>query len=298
MIALVRLCLMALVFPVMASETSPPANIAYQDLLSLPSKKANFSLTYGAHPSQFISVWKAVAMPTKGAASSAHVKSAADLHGNKANHSQKAVVYIHGGCWLDAYDYTHGNGLYLALAEQGIDTYVIEYRRVGELGGGWPGSLQDVKQALTRLNTYWQQHNSPTQVSLVGHSAGGHLALLAAQDSTAMTNIDKVVGLAAITDVTAYAAGDNSCQTATLRFMGGMPKDIRHAYQDATPRAANAVNTLNITLLQGDTDAIVPVSQAASYDGAIIIVNGGGHFDWLHPQTPSFAVFLNQIFTD
>lgn len=298
MTALLRLCLMALALPVMANETSRAANVAYQDILSLPSKEANFSLTYGTHPSQFIAVWEALATPVKDNARTSAIESSSYLPRDKTNAKQRAVVYIHGGCWLDAYDYSHGKGLYLALAEQGIDTYVIEYRRVGESGGGWPRSLHDVKQALARLNTYWQQHTKPTQVSLVGHSAGGHLALLAAQDSTAMEHVDKVIGLAAITDVVAYAAGDNSCQTATPRFLGGMPNEVPHVYQAATPRAQDAVSALTITLLQGDTDGIVPVSQTSSYDAAHIIVNGGGHFDWLHPQTPSFALFLNQIFTD
>ena len=55
---------------------------------------------------------------------------------------------------------------------------------------------------------------------LAGHSAGGHLALLAGQhDNAEMPAFDKVIGLAAITDVATYAVGENSCQTATPAFL-------------------------------------------------------------------------------
>lgn len=289
MTSLLRFCLFALSFPLLANDHLKPTNVAYQDILSLPTKDADFSLIYGQQPAQFIKVWEGVS-PT------ATKQAAKGSQNNPPTASAKrAVVYVHGGCWLNAFDYSHGKGLYLALAQQGIDTYVIEYRRVGDQGGGWPGSFHDIESALKRLNSYWQHQGVPEYVSLVGHSAGGHLALLAAQEDKVMTNIDKVIGLAAITDVVAYANGNNSCQTATPRFMGGMPKEARQAYKNATPRIALNHSAVEVVLLQGDSDTIVPVQQATDFGAPHTLVEGGGHFDWLHPKTVSFSVFLNEV---
>jgi len=72
---------------------------------------------------------------------------------------------------------------------------------------------------------------------VVGHSAGGHLALLAGSE---LPELKAVVGLAAITDIVAYSEGQNSCQQATPQFMGGaLLKNPMHINK-RTPSTANA----------------------------------------------------------
>src|SRR5262249_40054412 len=55
------------------------------------------------------------------------------------------VVFVHGGFWQAIYNLTHAGHLCVALAEAGIASWSLEYRRLGDPGGGWPGSQQDVE---------------------------------------------------------------------------------------------------------------------------------------------------------
>ena len=56
------------------------------------------------------------------------------------------VLFIHGGCWLSQYDMVHAAALEQALADSGFAVWSIEYRRVGNDGGGWPGTFSDIAQ--------------------------------------------------------------------------------------------------------------------------------------------------------
>src|ERR1041384_1557534 len=84
------------------------------------------------------------------------------------------AVVLHGGSWKATYNLIHLAHLCIALGEAGIATFNVEYRRVGDPGGGWPGSLEDVLLAVEHAR------GLSRRPVLVGHSAGGHLALHAA----------------------------------------------------------------------------------------------------------------------
>ncbi|WP_394220645.1 alpha/beta hydrolase family protein [Alteromonas gracilis] len=133
----------------------------------------------------------------------------------------------------------------------------------------------------------------------MGHSAGGHLALLAAQQLSTLslqhsqTVLKRTIGLAAITDIKAYAMGKNSCQTATKQFMNSTPTQNAEAYIKATPEAR--LSKTPITLLQGDADSIVPAAHAVLAGAQKKLIKNGGHFDWLHPRSISFDALLEVI---
>jgi len=248
-----------------ADETK---NVAYSEVISQRYQIAASNIAYADSPLQRIYYWPA------------RVK------------TQSALIFIHGGCWLNAYDYTHARGLFTALAKQGVATFAIEYRRTGDAGGGWPGTLTDIQQALPAVKQWLDEKAlGDVPVYLAGHSAGGHLALLAAQSLT--FPVEKVIGLAAITDPATYAKGANSCQAAAPQFFNGMPDELAEAYAAATPNVANI--QAPVILLQGDADAIVPVPQSQLAGSDVIISEGAGHFDWLHSQTPSYQLLLNQL---
>ena len=61
------------------------------------------------------------------------------------------VVLIHGGCWLADFDYAYMSHLAAALSAEGHATWTIEYRRLGEDGGGWPNTFTDVGAAIDHL---------------------------------------------------------------------------------------------------------------------------------------------------
>ncbi len=88
------------------------------------------------------------------------------------------VVVIHGGCWRSQYDLRHISSASAALTRAGFATWTLEYRRIGNPGGGWPGTFRDVTQGVDYVRTLAQSFPLDTgRVVLLGHSAGGHLAL-------------------------------------------------------------------------------------------------------------------------
>lgn len=256
------------------------SQVPYSALGDLPTSEADEQFSYGNDALQTVYTW----------------------HGRSSDnelYADKAIIFIHGGCWLNAYGYEHAKGMYKALAELGMGVYVPEYRRVGDEGGGWPGSLDDVTQAINTALKRIEKEGRYTSIFIVGHSAGGHLALLAVQrlSSSSLnltrTNLKRVIGIGAITDIQTYALGHNSCQSATARFMNGTPEELPGKYQSATPNPE--LSTMPITLLQGDADNIVPARHAELIGASKKIIINGGHFDWLHPESTSFDALLEVI---
>lgn len=198
------------------------------------------------------------------------------------------IVLIHGGCWLNTYDIQHTYALSTALAQAGYAVWSLEYRRTGDNGGGWPWTFEDIKAGLTHVHPTDNFAVMPTIV--VGHSAGGHLALLAgALDS----QLQGVIGLGAITDIVSYSQGEGSCQNAAQQFMGGTFETLPADYHAANP--AEKTPHPNTVLLHGSADEIVPMEQAAMTGARTVIVDGAGHFDWTHPGTEAFQVLLQTL---
>jgi len=215
------------------------------------------------------------------------------LHFWQAESAQPAVFFIHGGCWLSAYDIKHTYPLTTALNNEGYSVYSAEYRRTGESGGGWPTTYNDIKQAF-RLFLKQQSEQSDKPVVVSGHSAGGHLALLLAADAEFRNTIDKVIGLAAITDIKHYARGENSCQQATPAFMGGMPTEKPEQYTVANP--AEQHNHTAISLLQGSADKLVDPGYTKFIETATVkMITGATHFDLIHPQSEGYQVLLSEL---
>ena len=193
-----------------------------------------------------------------------------------------SVLVIHGGCWSNAYGVDHALPMAAALSAIGLDVWAAEYRRVGDEGGGWPGSLEDVKSAAR----YVTQITGKAPL-LVGHSAGGHLALKAAEDPD--LSISGVVALAPITDLVSYGAETGSCQSMVPKFMGDDSYSPSDAYREASVRIEDI--TVPIKVVIGDADPIVGPNQVESFSSEQLrTIPEAGHFDLIHPQTPAFEV--------
>ena len=270
------------------SVTSHPllTQVSYRALSTLPRRPADKTLVYGNDPLQKIDIWRKNAFST---ALEQEVKS-------EGRGSETFVIFVHGGCWQNAYDLTHAGGFYYALASRGISVYSLEYRRTGDAGGGWPGSLNDVTKGIQEALRSISNEAEQAKVFIVGHSAGGHLALLGSQVITHLpenVQVKAVIGLAAITNIVQYAKGTNSCQRATTAFMGGAPSTLTEAYHNATP--ASEQSAFPIWLMHTNDDVIVPLSQSVLSGTRQTHVSAGGHFDWLHPQSLAFQSLMKVI---
>ena len=96
------------------------------------------------------------------------------------------AIVVHGGCWVSQLGDFDPRGIGMenmrpmaaALVEAGIATWNIEYRRVGNFGGGWPETFRDVALGADALRRFAREHALDlSRVISIGHSAGGHFAL-------------------------------------------------------------------------------------------------------------------------
>lgn len=262
------------------SSAAVVSNVPYSAIASLPFNEPDLRIAYGHEQSHYGLLWRA--------------------RGERATNQRPLVVFIHGGCWLSAYDIQHSNALSSALADVGFAVWSLEYRRAGASGGGWPTTLNDIRQALRAIEKLAIANLDFDGVVLVGHSAGGHLALLAggdAMNSSASAGsalpVRALVGLAAIVDLERYGQGGNSCQSAVSKFMGGDLATRRAEYQSANP--AEQRFTVPTFLLQGSEDHIVDPEQAHHADARTVLVPSAGHFDWLHPGSAAFGVLVKTL---
>lgn len=251
----------------MGESPSYPAvspGVKFELVLELPAGVPTSIHRYGDAPSQFTELW----LPT-------HTT-------NNTKEDAPIVAFIHGGCWLSEYNIEHSHALATALSQDGFAVWNIEYRRVGEADGGWPGSLKDIQAALALLHSLDPEGVDVATLVVAGHSAGGHLALLSAGAAPA-------IGLAPIIDIAGYAGGTNSCNAAAVQFMGAAPSAIPIAYRAATPIPRD-----KDTILMGRQDHIVP-AQNQYLPTDYQQWSDAGHFDWIHPGTPAWQEFLAQL---
>ena len=271
---MIRLLSVAALFILLSAELALSAeteltNVSFSDVLAVPYREADLTHNYGENQFQFGQLWLPATTPARA-----------------------SLVLIHGGCWLNQFDIIHSHGLSSALADAGFAVWSLEYRRTGDEGGAWPGTFEDIIAGINSLNDI--EGIESENLAILGHSAGGHLALLAgAQSELLDMEPDLIVGLAAISDVVSYAAGSNTCQTATPLFMGGDISDRAQEYFDANP--SNHGLHENTVLLQGDVDEIVPLSQATLSGARTIISSGANHFDWAHPGTLAYRRLLELL---
>ena len=244
--------------------TSP--RVSFDAVLALESREPAEVLRYGDAPAQFAELW----LPRQA-------------------RPAPLVVFVHGGCWLNQYGVDHSRPLATALSEAGYAVFSIEYRRVGDPGGGWPGSYEDVRSAVRQLADRKPPGLDLTRVALAGHSAGGHLALLLASELAASRidglDLRGVLALAPITDLEDYARGDGSCNKAAVAFMGGPPESRAAWYRVANP--VHRESHSGTVVLLGIEDTIIPY-RLPKLKAHTLVAEPAGHFDWIHPGTPAW----------
>jgi acetyl esterase/lipase len=199
------------------------------------------------------------------------------------------AVVMHGGAWEAQYNLIHAGHLCAALGVEGIATWNVEYRSSGDVGGHWPGAGDDVARAVEFVDELVERYPiDGERIVLVGHSAGGQLALWAAKGAQL-----PVVALAAVSDLRESAERVGP-QGAVARFLGGMPDEVPDRYAEASPRELLPLGVGQI-LVHGDADASVPYAQSVSYldaagqEAELLTLPGADHFEPIDPKAPAFA---------
>lgn len=209
------------------------------------------------------------------------------------------VVLVHGGFWRDQFLRDAFDLVADDLTARGFATVNIEYRRSGASGGGWPTSLNDIEAALEYVAQNAESLGVDAErVAIVGHSAGGHLALCGAGFAT----VSAAVALAPVTDLhSAYR--QNLGSGAALEFIGIPPDHGPDTWTEASPiaRVPTAATTV---LVHGDADEHVPVEHSRSYVAAaqaagdastLVELAGVDHVELLDPWSPAWPVIIEEL---
>ena len=191
------------------------------------------------------------------------------------------VIFIHGGFWRARFGLEHSAPFCEAITEVGIATWNIEYRRVGQAGGGWPGTLDDVLRGTQFIEQIAQSYPIDLRrVFLAGHSAGGHLALwVAAQNQI---ELRLAISLGGVVDLR-RAFELHLSSGAVEDFIGATPAGEPARYTAASPIELLPMRTPQL-LLHGTRDEIVPIElsdrfAAASNNCELLRLEGDDHFD-------------------
>jgi acetyl esterase/lipase len=294
------------------------------------------TVAYGGHPSQFIDVY---------------APAGAGPH--------PVVVLIHGGFWRLPWGRDLMLGLASDLVGRGFAAVNVEYRRLGEDGGGWPGTCEDIVSALSVLVGKREQADEADRadetrlavadgdagaglesgldpdfdpdlgldrdsdadpapdlgldlgrVGLVGHSAGGHLALWAAKRAPFPVRV--VVSQSGVLDLRSAARdrldGDvDGRLPAAVEFMGGEPENALFgaAYSLASPIELLPLGpAVHQFVLHGDVDNRVPFQQSVDYVAAAQAVGdsvefaafaGMGHFEVIDAAHESWLRAVEEL---
>ena len=234
------------------------------------------------------------------------------------------AILVHGGCWTAklgqlpeaATSLELLRPLSVALAERGIATWNIEYRRLGNDGGGWPGTYEDVARATDFVRQLAPKHRLDLQrVVLVGHSSGGHLAFwLAARhklpaDSplhpVAPLRVNGVVSIDGPPDLEPIIAFERQVCGAPVveQLLGGSPAEFPARYRQASAAGLLPIGTRQEMLIGSKLpaqwiDAMKAYATAAKTAGDPITVTtleNAGHFDGLNPKAPAWATVVASI---
>jgi acetyl esterase/lipase len=199
---------------------------------------------------------------------------------------------IHGGFWRAEYDRTHTGSLTAALAQAGYVVAIPEFRRTGQEGGGWPGTFDDVAAALDAVPGLLAPYSAEPPL-LLGHSAGGHLAVWVASRPSG-SRVRAVVSLAGCLDL-AMCSALGLDHRATDLLLGGPPAAVPDRYAFADP-AQLPTPAVPVTLLHGTADDRVPIAVSRSYAARTGVplreLPGTGHFALIDPLTPAWPHVL------
>ncbi len=266
------------------------------DITALHSKPADVRIPYGKDPMQF-----------------------GDLRLPKKSGMHPVAIVIHGGCWVTKFaDINNIAAFADALRDEGIATWSIEYRILGDKGGGWPGTFQDIAAAVDLLPRIAKKYSLDlSNVIVIGQSAGGHFALwVAGRHNLPPTSVlykknplavRGVISLGGVPDLLAFREqAKKICDSGDVidELVGeGTITNYTKDFKEASPSELLPLGTKQI-LIYGEDDASVPVKFGDDYkkmalskgdNVTVITVKYAGHHEYIVPNSVTWPVVLTNV---
>jgi acetyl esterase/lipase len=283
----------ALLSTLLLTGVAAAAPMTLADYLALSGPAPAARLAYGGAPSQYVELFRPA-----------------------GDGPFPVVVLVHGGCWTIRFGgIGQMRNLAGALAAQGIAVWNVEYRRVDEQGGGYPGTYQDINAALDLLDRQAaRQRLDLSRIVAVGHSAGGQLvqwiagrALIPASSPLFEPHplaVREIISLGGLADLRNEGALiKSSCGRDTAELAGAASSARRDVFAD-TNAADLMPNGSRTVLITGELDTVSPPRAAHDYaararkagdQASVIILPGASHYDEVAASSPSFKLVLAAI---
>jgi acetyl esterase/lipase len=261
-------------------------------ILSLVPPPADARIVYGSDPNQFLDL----RLP----------KNDQPKDEKKSKNHYPLVINIHGGYWRARYNLDHASHLCAALTGRGVATANVEYRRVGNEGGNWPNTFADIRSAYQFLRQNADRYSLDAgRFLIMGHSAGGQLALCLAGHEQSVT---RVVSLAGVVDLQrAYQL--HLSNDAVVEFLRGTPSQVPDHYREADPMQLS-IPQASQWLIHGSADEEVPPAFSNDYalakqsrtgekkeDVHLLEIRGADHFDLIDPRAAAWVQVEETVVT-
>jgi acetyl esterase/lipase len=252
-----------------------------------------FNIFYGDHPSQF----GVLRLP-------------------ESSEPSPVIVLIHGGFWQSKYNLEENTSIAEDLTRRGYATWNIEYRRIGEELEGWKSIFNDVVDAINHLSIIKESyHIDLSNVIVMGHSAGGHLALwVASRINTSKTDdvfnelaipIQKVLSLAGVTDLKKMweIHEQKGIKSPVAALLGGAPKEVPNRYKITSPIELLPFDVEQV-LIHGELDRHVPVELSKKYYQSalekgdkvkLVVLPDIEHFKVIDPTSSAWDIVVESI---
>lgn len=290
---MLRPLLAALAAACACANAAPPKPMTLADYMALKGPVPNATFAYGSAPSQY-----------------------AELYVPGGPGPFPVAVLVHGGCWTKEFGGINQlRNLAAALAERGIASWNVEYRRVDEAGGGYPGTYQDMNAALAMLAQQAQRYPLDLKrLVAVGHSAGGQLVQwMAGRPRIPRTSplyqpdplpVKNVVSLGGLADLRREQALIKSSCDREIGQLTGAPSDKRPDVFADTNAGDLLPNGSRTILVTGELDRISPPrvardfaarARAAGDIAEVVILPGASHYDEVAASSHSWPLVMQAI---
>lgn len=279
-------CAMSVVAPIASAQKL----IATSEINSLAAGPPDQKIQYGPAPQQF-----------------------GNLRLPKSKGLHPLVIFIHGGCWLSAYDITHAGSIEQALADSGYAVWSIEYRRVGDEGAGWPGTFLDIAHGVDYVREIANKYSLDlNHVVASGHSAGGEFALWVAARTKIPSSsevyvkdpiqVQGVVALAPAPDLEALESA-GTCGKVIDKLIGGPPANFADRYDAVSPMKLAPIAVPSTVIVGVQDRGFGPNGRAyferakAAGDSRVKLVEApeSGHFELIAPKTTTWPIVIDEF---